>query len=241
MRNGGDFIMIKFTTNKRQLKAGFIGCGAGLLAKAMEDAGIEVSWGIDINKLYLESFKLNFPKAKAILKDVREVKKFPEADVWAITLPCQSFSHANQKRQEKPELLYYSLYLIEKHKPKFWFIENVPNAGKYMPKIADVKYVRMCQFGNKQKRERMIYANFSLGLLRDGKHSVPAVTRAGTGNNKFYERIDWKEALKRMGFEGKGLKLVGNNSQKLSQLGEGVVYEFGYYIGKRLLDVSKNY
>lgn len=208
------------------------------MAKAMEDAGIEVAWGIDINKIYLESFKLNFPNAEAILKDIRDVKEFTEADVWAVTLPCQSFSHANQKRQENPELLYHSLYLIERFKPKFWFIENVPNAGKYMPKIANVKYFKMYQFGNKQKRERMFYANFDLGLLRTGKQSVPAVTKSGTGNNKFYQPIDWKESLKRMGFEGKGLKLAGNKSQKLAQLGEGVVYEFGYHIGRKLVEIA---
>ena len=232
------------------MKAGFFGCGAGLLAKGMEDAGIEAIFGIDSDNNAYASFCKNFPNADVFLMDVRRIeqdgepeslalKKLREADVWAVTLPCQTFSHANQKRKENPELLYYALYLIAHHKPKYWFIENVPNAAKWMPKVADVKVFSMAQFGNKQQRKRMFWANFDLGFIPHGTHSEPAVTKSGNGNARVYGYTDLKTALRRMGFEGKGLKLCGNQNEQKAQLGEGVVYEFAYFIGKQLKQLEE--
>ena len=225
------------------MKAGFIGCGAGLLAKAMEDAGIEIDFGIDINKLACKNFEKNFTKSKVYNIDIRFHTHFNwdrllKADIWAFTLPCQSFSYANQNRTENPELLFYSLYLIHLHKPKYWFIENVPNVVKFMPKSADVKIFKMCQFGNKQKRARMFYSNFDLGLLKTGKHSVPAVTKSGNGNTRYYGYTDFETALERMGFANKGLKLLGNSNERKALIGEGVVYEMGFHIGKAILSLE---
>jgi len=221
------------------VKAGFIGCGAGLLAKAMEDAGIEIAWGIDIDELNLSSFHENFPNAKIHLQSITEFEELPEADIWAVTLPCQSFSHANQNREEDPTLILYAMYLIYKQKPKFWFVENSPNAAKWFPSTLRSKVFKMCQFGNKQQRKRMFLANFDLGLLSPCicKEHVPAVTKSGNGNGRYYGYTDYETALERMGFKDKGLILLGNQSQKKAQLGEGVVYEFGYFVAKKILEV----
>ena len=98
----------------------------------------------------------------------------------------------------------------------------------------------MCWFGNKQKRERMFCANFNMDIpFPENKSSVPAVTKTGNGNGKVYGYTDYQTALERMGFENKGLKLQGTDTEKKSQLGEGVVYEFGYHIGKTLKILEK--
>lgn len=219
------------------MNAGFIGCGAGLLAKSMEDSGISVEWGIDNAEIPCKSFKANFPSAKIYEKSITEFAELPQPDIVAITLPCQTFSRANHKNIESPELLMYSLYLIHKNEPKYWFIENVPGAEKWLPKSPTIYKVRACQFGNKQRRERIIQANFLLGKLTPCccESHEPTVTKKGTGNGKYYGYLSYEKSLELMGFKDKGLLLVGTQSQKKEQLGEGVVYELGYFLGKKIL------
>ena len=223
------------------ITAGFLGCGAGLLAYGMRDAGIKVVWGIDPNKLYISSFKSNFPEAEIYTKRIEDFNILPGADIWAITLPCQSFSLANQKRVENPSSLYYALHLIHKQKPRYYFFENVPRAASYMPRNIEIRYIKACQFGNKQLRKRMFVSNFNLGLLQDSKHSLPTVmaTNSGTANSRYYPYINFETALERMGFKDRDLKLNGTETQKKAQLGEGVVYEMALYIGRRIIEIEQ--
>lgn len=114
-------------------------CGCGGASKGFELAGFDISLGIDFDENAAESYKTNFPNAKFIRDDIRNVKvrhiaeKVPdwrETDlVFCACAPCQPFSSQNKKRDSsdtRRSLLSETKRFIRAFRPEYIFIENVP-------------------------------------------------------------------------------------------------------------------
>ena len=114
----------------------FSGCGG--ISEGFKQAGFEIIGGLDINKDAVETFQLNFPKAKAIHGDILEFNNediqfmfnmFGDVDIIIGGPPCQGFSSANrwQKEDNDPrnKLFYEYIRFVKELQPKAVLIENV--------------------------------------------------------------------------------------------------------------------
>ena len=112
-------------------------CGMGGWAKGLIDAGHEVTGYdvVDFSSVYLGKF---------VQCDLLTHDDFPEADVIVASPPCTEFSKASFPQSWKsvqrypPDIdmalkLFNRTYeIIEKVKPKYWIIENVRGAQRFV-------------------------------------------------------------------------------------------------------------
>ena len=110
-------------------------CGAGGLSEGLEQAGFECRVGVDFDKNAITTFKMNHPKAKAILGDVAEVtgaqlKQLAgskDIDLIAGGPSCQGFSTHGKRIQDDPRnfLFKHFVRLVDEVRPKMFLMENV--------------------------------------------------------------------------------------------------------------------
>lgn len=112
-------------------------CGCGGISEGFRLAGFEVAGGIDFNSDSVETYKKNFPKAKAICEDLHAfddkkiLKEFGGLSIDVIVggPPCQGFSSANrwhkEKDDERNKLFFEFLRFVSILKPQVVLIENV--------------------------------------------------------------------------------------------------------------------
>lgn len=112
-------------------------CGCGGISLGFKLAGYTVSGGIDIDPDSIKTFQRNFPKSKAVCKNLLEyddekiISDFgnQKIDVLVGGPPCQGFSSANRWQKEKQDprnkLFFEYLRFVELIKPKVVVIENV--------------------------------------------------------------------------------------------------------------------
>lgn len=149
-------------------------CGAGGFSEGFKQEGFEIILGVDNEKTACNTFKKNFPKAEVWQKDIRDVKQLPEADVIIGSPPCQGFSLASSDRDENPELIYYFFYLVARHKPKYFVMEEVARVKNYLPRNVSFSLLTFNSFGGKDKRKRLFAGNFPKFLvdgIGDVKHN----------------------------------------------------------------------
>ncbi|MDB9759973.1 DNA cytosine methyltransferase [bacterium] len=112
--------------------------GVGGISQGFHWAGFETIIANEYDTSIGNAYKANFPKAKTIISDIRELDfkkimqenkiKPGEIDVIAGGPPCQGFSMANRKRIEEDErnLLFLEFVrAVKEFKPKCFLIENV--------------------------------------------------------------------------------------------------------------------
>ncbi len=162
--------------------------GAGGFSRGFEDAGFEVAVAVENFKPVAETYKMNFPKAEVIVKDIKlvtgkEIERIcGDVDVLIGSPPCEPFTSANAKRFSKPEdrlyvdkrgqLTLHSIRLVKELKPKVFVMENVP-------KIMELRHALMKEFkkagydvyfnvlraedyGNPSKRARVFVSNVKI-------------------------------------------------------------------------------
>jgi len=156
--------------------------GAGGFDLGFSQAGHEVIWANDIWKEAAETYELNLGN-HIVCKDIREITsdEIPESDIVIGGFPCQGFSLANTKRNEKDErnLLYLEFVRVVKDKkPSFFLAENVKgilSLGKgkifeiILKDFSDIGYnvdyavLNAADYGVPQTRERV----FIFGKRKD--------------------------------------------------------------------------
>lgn len=110
-------------------------CGLGGWSKGFADKGYDCT-GIDIEDL---GYPFRFIKA-----DIFDWEFDQYYDVVLASPPCTNFSQVVQNWTGKCnemkglDLVYRTLYLIQKNKPKYWVIENVKGLSKFLPDNFDV-------------------------------------------------------------------------------------------------------
>lgn len=162
-------------------------CGAGGLTKGLENAGINVSLGIDIDPICAYPYEAN-NKAKFLLKSVEKVeaselfKKQKGYKLLAGCAPCQPFSKYRQgiesKSDKRWKLLHEFRRLIEESKPDFVTMENVPRLKEekvfrdFLRSLNELGYktsyqvVNCADYGVPQQRNRLVLLASKHGELK---------------------------------------------------------------------------
>lgn len=109
--------------------------GAGGLSLGAEMAGINVRYGIEINKYAAQSFSYNHKNAQVLTCDITQIKtselNFENQEVFVIMggPPCQGFSMSNTMSRnmdnEKNFLYLEFVRFVRELKPKWFVLENV--------------------------------------------------------------------------------------------------------------------
>jgi len=163
--------------------------GIGGFDLGLERSGMEVVFQCEINKFCQKVLKKHWPDTP-LYSDINDLSgdEIPDSNVWCGGFPCQDLSLANQGKRkglkgERSGLFYKYAELIEKRKPSWVIIENVPGLlnshdGKDFQilletldelgygaswRIFDAKY-----FGTPQRRRR-VYIIASFGDLRSAE------------------------------------------------------------------------
>ncbi|NBJ82833.1 DNA cytosine methyltransferase [bacterium 1XD42-94] len=113
-------------------------CGAGGLSLGLENAGIHVQLGIEINQAAATTYTNNLP-GHVIIEDIKTVfandilqrihKKRGELFLLAGCPPCQTFSSLqkdNTAKDERNNLIFQYVRLVKGLNPLFIQLENVP-------------------------------------------------------------------------------------------------------------------
>ena len=114
------------------LKVGGLFSGIGGIEIGFQQTGFEISWAVENDAACCRTYRHNDNKTKIIEKDIRAVKAefLDRVDVLTAGFPCQSFSIAGKQRgfsDIRGHLFYEVGKFIQAHKPRFVFLENVPN------------------------------------------------------------------------------------------------------------------
>lgn len=110
--------------------------GSGGFDWGASQAGIDIIWANDIDRFAGIAYQSIFPNVEFVRKDIREVEKFPQADILIGCYPCTGFSIAARRRwKDRTERdlrstegnFLYKEYLraLQQIKPKYFFVENV--------------------------------------------------------------------------------------------------------------------
>lgn len=154
-------------------------CGAGGLSYGLQQGGINVVAGIDLDPACKFPYSAN-NNAKFILQSVAEVSGgqletfFPSGQLKLLAgcAPCQAFSTYTQARRipqnKKWALVNHFLRLIEEVKPEFVTMENVSNLkreavfGRFIETLKKIGYfvwfkiVDCSSYGVPQQRHRLV-------------------------------------------------------------------------------------
>lgn len=169
----------------------FTGCGgsdAGLV-----DAGFSVIMANDVLSYARDVYLANLPETDYVLKDIREVRSFPKADVLVGCYPCQGFSQGGVRDPGRNVNYLYrefdrALRLI---KPKAFIVENVSGMvhgncahlyGNQTTRFRMAGYRVSCQvldarhFGVPQERTRLFFVGIRSDI--DFKYEFPTATHS---------------------------------------------------------------
>lgn len=161
--------------------------GAGGLALGIERAGFKHIALIEIDKDSANTLKLNRPQWNVINDDIANISPLDivknELDLLSGDSPCQSFSYAGKRLgldDSRGTLFYHYAKFLQQLQPKMFLFENVRgllthDKGKTYKTILNVfddcgyrikyKVLNACDYGNAQKRERLI----TIGIRKDLK------------------------------------------------------------------------
>lgn len=171
--------------------------GIGAASKALENLGIEheIVDAVEIDKYAVKSFNAihgtNFEP-----QDITEWDKDIEVDLLIHGSPCTSFSSIGKQEGgdegsgTASSLMYESIRIIKKLKPKYVLWENVKNLlskkhrhnfDKYLFELEEIGYKNFYQvlnakdYGSVQSRERV----YTISILGGGDFIFPAAAGGG--------------------------------------------------------------
>ncbi|RLE67732.1 MAG: DNA (cytosine-5-)-methyltransferase [Thermoprotei archaeon] len=166
-------------------------CGAGGFSRGFKDEGFKIVLGIDNFDVVADTFKRNFPEAKVIVDDIKNVHSkdvielIEEVDVIIGGPPCEAFTKANPRRKERPidrlytdptgSLVLHFIRIVGDLKPKIFVMENVPAIAEGELRHSLVReFKRACydrvyfnvlraeKYGNPSHRTRVFMSNIKL-------------------------------------------------------------------------------
>lgn len=187
----------------------FSGCGG--FDWGANQAGIEIIWANDIDRYASIAYKSIFPDVPFVHGDVRDIQKFPEADILIGCYPCTGFSIAARRRWKdrsdrnllntEGNFLYKEfLRALAQTKPKYFFVENVNGmvsavSGWFFQQqlqgfrdlgyVPTIKLLSAPDFGVSQSRKRIFIVGVRTDIFQDFQYSFPMPTH-GPGTEKPY-------------------------------------------------------
>lgn len=182
-------------------------CGVGGLTRGLEDAGIKVLAGFDIDEACAYPYEAN-SSAKFIKKsvatltggDIKRLFSKGATRLLAGCAPCQPFStlanSASTRDEDKWGLLEQFARLVAEVKPELVTMENVPRVMNHEPYrifvstlkslgyFVDPRRVRCADYGIPQERRRFVLVASRLGniQLQSPIHSKKLTVRDAIGN-----------------------------------------------------------
>lgn len=122
-------------------------CGAGGFSEGFRQKGFELAYALDNWEPAIQTVRLYHPRCKFEFMDIRDLDSLrkisasvPDVDVIIGSPPCTSFSYSNKAgkadKSSGLELIEAFLRIVackkERGSLKYWIMENVPNAAKYI-------------------------------------------------------------------------------------------------------------
>ncbi|MCR5353811.1 MAG: DNA (cytosine-5-)-methyltransferase [Clostridiales bacterium] len=106
--------------------------GIGGIDLAFVQAGFEIVWANEIDSDACKTYRYNFPDNNLIEGDIKAINKciIPDFDVLTAGFPCQPFSVCGKQKgfqDERGNLFFQIVDVIDAKKPKVVFLENVAN------------------------------------------------------------------------------------------------------------------
>lgn len=103
----------------------FSGCGGS--DRALVDSNFDVLLANDILKYARDVYLANLPPTNYVLGDIRDLKKFPKADLLVGCYPCQGFSQGGVREQDNSINFLYREFerALRAIRPKAFVVENV--------------------------------------------------------------------------------------------------------------------
>lgn len=170
-----------------QIEAVDLFCGVGGLTKGLENAGVDVKLGVDIDPACEYPYTAN-NKSKFLLKSIENLKASELAGAFgkdcvrllAGCAPCQTFSTYNQKAKPSDRrwfLLRHFSELVKKLLPELVTMENVPKLQKqgvfreFVGELessgyqVDHRVVNCYEYGLPQHRPRLVLLASRLGPI----------------------------------------------------------------------------
>jgi site-specific DNA-cytosine methylase len=155
-------------------KAMALFAGAGGMSLGFVQAGHEIVWANDIDRMCYYTYHSNFPRVPFVLEDIRKIEPKDIALEDEPTLifggpPCQGFSLAGLRFRDDPRNELYKEFLrfVEYFKPQNFVMENVPGINQFIPQIVgdmeglgygvSVQLVKGEEIGMRQKRHRWFF------------------------------------------------------------------------------------
>ena len=170
-------------------------CGIGAFHAALNDLGHQCIFACDLNNAAADVYELNWgrPGGHRVCNDFRDVvDKIPPMDIICAGLPCQPFSKSGGQMgfmdQTRGTLWYDVFGLVETHKPKILFFENVPNMvnidnGNTFSVISKIinelgysmwyKTINSVHFGIPQNRPKLFIVAIRKELLNEREFVFP--------------------------------------------------------------------
>lgn len=184
--------------------------GGGGLDLGFISEGYQVVWAIDNNRNAVDTYKANIGD-HIICADINkiDISEIPHADVVIGGPPCQSFSLAGNRNveDERGQLVWKYIHIIEQIKPKAFVFENVTglmsarnsNGDKIIDLLKEafasvgytisLKILNAADYGVPQRRRRVIIVG-----MREGRFQFPEPTHCEDGDGRL-KYVSVSEAL----------------------------------------------
>ncbi|MCD4821727.1 MAG: DNA cytosine methyltransferase [Methanococcoides sp.] len=134
---------------KTKLKVADFFCGGGGFSEGFRQNDLDIVFALDHWQPAIDTHHLNHPDCNTVKMDILELdtpekidEHIPDVDVIIGSPPCVSFSGSNNAGKADKTLgiklieSYLRIVAWKKYKKggvlKYWILENVPNAGKYI-------------------------------------------------------------------------------------------------------------
>lgn len=191
----------------KQLTAISLFSGCGGFDYGATQAGVDIIWANDNDPVAASAYQSILPDAEFVLGDVRDIEKFPVADVLIGCYPCTGFSLGARRRWKtrkdrdlnkiEGNFLYREfLRVLEQIQPKYFFVENVrgmvtAGGGWFFNDQIEgfrrhgyrliCKILNSADFGVAQSRERVFIVGIRADIAKNFEYRfLPATHGSGT-------------------------------------------------------------
>jgi DNA (cytosine-5)-methyltransferase 1 len=229
----------------KHLRAIDLFCGAGGSSYGARNADVEIVAGFDVWKPAIKTYGLNFPQAKAVEADIRELSpqqlksQIGEIDLILASPECTNHSKAKgavERSEESRETAFEVIRFAEAFKPKWMVLENVVEMQSWdrhaelLDKLWKLDYfvkevkLNAKDFGVPQSRERL----FILCSLT-GEATKP--TSSQQSDTPVQEIIDTSNRYKLSPLKKKGRaeKTIEAAERAIAALGNDTPFLLVYY------------
>ena len=202
-------------------------CGAGGLSTGLKKSGFRLCLGVDIDEKALKTYKCNLKRTKILKEDIKKVTGEKITELTGINRrdnfllagcpPCQGFSSLGKRdaNDEKNELVYEYIRIINELEPSFILMENVPgmstgvgkeifkNVVKELEENYHVEYATLnaADFGVPQIRKRLVLHGIrndvydNLGLDKEKQKILPKSTHSKEKKKGYRKWVTVRKAI----------------------------------------------